>query len=186
MSMIGASLYQAISNGVKVWNRAHRFVIEEDIAIFMDKFRQDLRHSLEYSQLSWDAGKKELSFPALITTRADRKISGGETRYVPQIGMVRYSFDSVEHALIRETANYGQALKGKYGPERILARPVENLKFFYIYKEDDALKTEPGLRTGILPLAVVAEVTFLEDTGARRKIRQQVNLPLRDQKQNVF
>lgn len=186
LSVIGASLYQSIANGVRVWNRAHRFAVEEDIAVFMDKFRQDLRHSLEYSGLSWEAAGREISFPALITTRADKQVAGDEILYVPQIGRVRYHFDGLGKALIREEANYSQALDNKYGREQTLAEPVEDLDFSYVYKVDGRLKTESGLRPGILPSAVIVELTFLEDTGARRKIRQQVNVPLRDPVTDVF
>lgn len=187
LSVIGASLYQAIANGVRIWNRAHYFSVEEDVAVFMDKFRQDLRHSLEYSQLSWEAKDgRELSFPALIITRADKKVAGDRTLYVPQIGMVQYRFDGLDRALIREEANYGQALEEEYGRRQTLAQPVEDMKLFYIYKTDGQLKSESGLRTGVLPSAVVVELTFLDDTGARRTIQQQVNMPLRDPMQDVF
>ena len=40
MSIIALTLYNAIANGLKVWDRAHKFLVEEDIALFLDDVAQ--------------------------------------------------------------------------------------------------------------------------------------------------
>ncbi|HSV43921.1 MAG TPA: hypothetical protein VLJ10_05135, partial [Candidatus Bathyarchaeia archaeon] len=63
LSLISVSLYQALSNGLRVWQYTRRLSVEEDVMIFLDKLSADLRNSFDYSLFFFDEGKNYVSFP---------------------------------------------------------------------------------------------------------------------------
>ena len=123
-----------------------------------------------------------VSFPTIVWTAADKKITQGATDYVYQIGKVEYSFDRMKKTLVRKQFNFSQAVEGKSGQERIMAAPIHSVQFFYYYLEGEnqegIQKTAKLLQeVETLPLAVEVKIIFEEDTGGKREITRLINIP---------
>ena len=50
VSFVMVAIYTSFANGLKVWKRSQQLVIEEDVAIFFDKFSQHFYNPFPHSQ----------------------------------------------------------------------------------------------------------------------------------------
>jgi prepilin-type N-terminal cleavage/methylation domain-containing protein len=156
---IGLAVFTCLSNGLKLWSRSQRLIVEEDATIFFDRFSSDLRNAFVYSHIPFEGGTSRLAFPTVVYTPADRASARVREGYVDQIGMVRYSFDSSGGNVVREQANYSQATHGNWGSVKIEVSGVKELRFRYFYPGS----SEPALTAAEdkgLPSGVEVEIRF--------------------------
>lgn len=176
LSVTGLAVYQSIANGMKIWERSRKFVVDEDISISIDKMSRDLRNALNYSLIPFKGEEIRIVFPTMVRTAADKEatVNSGD---IDQVGRVEYSFDKMKSGLFRRQANYSQAVEGEFGPRRVLAGPLHSVNFFYYY--DTGEETEIKRETeGVMPSALKIEIEFLEDTGKMRKIERLISIPI--------
>ena len=177
VGLISLALYQSLSNGIRIWKHAQRFVVEEDVAIFLEKISHDLRNTFYYSLVSFESKGNKIAFPTIVRTLEDKRRAYGRTNYIDQIGKVEYSFDKAHKTIFRRQANYGQAMKKKYGVKRVLAEPVHSLRFLYYYSEAGDYEENPEA-ADLMPLVVRVEIELLEDTGQKRKVERVIPIPI--------
>ena len=146
LSMISVAVFHAFVNGLKIWEKSYEARGEEDIFIFLDKLNRDLHNALAYSLVSFEGKESLISFPAIVRTPQDPRISHGENVYIEQIGKIRYYFDSANNRICREQANYSQALNNEFAYEEILARDVQSLRFRYEYYEGSSFVSRERAR----------------------------------------
>ena len=91
LSVIGLGIFQAVNSGVKIWDRNRQSIIDEDVAIFLDRFSRDLRNALPYSQLTFTGRPERIGFPTLVRARLDEALAGDRGDYMTQIGMHEYA-----------------------------------------------------------------------------------------------
>ena len=140
IAVIGAALYHTLSNGLKIWDRSQRFVIEEDILIFLDKIGQDVRNIFTYSQIGFEGKESYFAFPTTVRILADSKSDFTKGEYINQIGRVKYYFDKRKNRIGRKQANYSQALEGIFKENKVLCNSVTSLEFRYYYPGEGFLK----------------------------------------------
>ena len=163
---IGLAVFTCLSNGLKLWGRSQRLVVEEDAVIFMDRFSTDLRNAFLFSEIPFEGEELHLNFPTMVYTPADRSGSRAQEGYVDEIGAVRYSFDSSGKNILREQANYSQATHGNFASARIVVGGVKEFRFRYFYPGS----SEPSLTASDdkgLPSGVEVEIRFPGDDGDR-------------------
>lgn len=177
VAMVTLALFNSFVNGIKIWERSRQLVLEEDIAIFLDKFSVDLRNAFDFSKLPAKGSTYKFAFPTLIHTLADPRAGLPPQEYIDQIGMVEYYYDSTANALFRRQANYGQALRDQFGPPYKLAGHIDSVQFHYHYYIDDGEKVSDGI-LDYVPSAVEIEIGFSYKPGERRVIRKFINVPL--------
>jgi type II secretory pathway component PulJ len=176
IAMISIAIFRSLTNGMKIWERSQRFVLEEDVAIFLDRFEREVRNAFNYSLFIFDGEEDRILFPTIVWTPVDKKISG-QTLYVEQLGTVEYSFDKFRSSLNRQQANYSQTLAGKFGRTQSVVGPVSGVKFTYYVTEDNTIK-EMASWKGRLPMAIRVDVDLLEQSGNKRTISQLINIPI--------
>lgn len=176
IAVVSLSLYRALSIGIKVWERSRSFSVEEDIMIFFDKLSMDLRNALQFSQLGFHGTASEISFPTIIAVPMGSS-SGDVLIYADQIGQVSYGLDARQQGIVRSQANYGQALEGEKGAARVLAAPIERLRFEYLSRGMTGT-FERQLDRDVLPDAVKVSVYFKNSQGQRQTMMRHINLPL--------
>lgn len=175
ISVISIALYHALSNGLRVWSYSQRVVVEEDIVFFMERLSSDLHNTLYYANMPFQGERGTLSFPTVIKLKETNTL-GPHPQVSEQIGRVQYRYDVSEKAIVRQEADYGQALGNEYGPEQTLVKGVESLKFTYIYlTEKQQIASENILET--MPSAVEVEVEFL-DNKMKRSLKRTIDIPL--------
>jgi len=176
ISLISMALYNVLSNGIRVWERSRRMVIEEDVAIFFDKLSQDLRNTFYHSKIPFDGNEFRFSFPTMVRTPANagRGHSGGED--IHQIGRVEYYYDTIEDKIYKRQANYGQAINERFGQPRLLLSSVEKFRFRYVYlTEDEEVMSDEVLE--FLPSSIELEIEFFDDKG-KRTMRKLIDVPI--------
>ena len=172
---IGLAVFTCLSNGLKLWNKSQRLVVEEDAAIFFDRFSVDIRNAFLYSQIPFAGEESRVTFPTVVYTVADRASSRAHEGYVDQIGMVRYSFDRAQGMILREQANYSQATHGELGPAKVEVNGVTGFGLKYFYPGT----SEPSLTTGDdkpLPSGVEVEIRFSGEDGDKI-LKRYVSIP---------
>ena len=177
MAMIGLAVNQSVVNGMKLWEFNRQLTVEEDVFIFLDRLGLDLRNAFHFSQFAFNGTEVKVVFPTVVRTRQDRMITGDPDDYCEQIGRVEYVFDKAKQSVTRRQANYSQALQSKFGPERVLAAPVEGLKFSYLYPVGQEWGWEEEAR-GHLPVAMRVEIKIKEHSGETRVLSRLLTLPL--------
>src|ERR1039458_2354762 len=89
-AVISVAVFNAFSNGFKLWARGQHVMVEGDMAIFLDKISEDLRQTVSISGIPFKGEGTQLTFPAIILDRTDENGARANEGYAAQIGAVRY------------------------------------------------------------------------------------------------
>jgi prepilin-type N-terminal cleavage/methylation domain-containing protein len=168
--MCSVAIFRTFLSGVKLWEHAQRFSMQEDISIFFDKLSEDLRNGFYYSKIKFNGMETQMTFPAFVTTPADENSSRAKEGLIDQMGAVQYRLDYEEHKLYRSQANYSQALKGKFEEGRPLVNAIDGIRFRYYYPDKKGLQAYAKAQDTI-PSGVYVEVTFHDETSERTMSR---------------
>lgn len=176
LSILSIALYNALSNGLKVWSRSNRSMLEDDVVIFLDKINSDLKNSFYYSKISFSGSTNKFSFPTMVRVEADPRGPEKKGEYIKQIGKVEYYFDPYNGGLYRRFANYGKAENNEFFKPRLLVSSIDSLRFKYFYaRELSELESDKTLET--FPSAVEVTVEFSDQSGIR-SINKFINIAI--------
>ncbi|MBF0484433.1 MAG: prepilin-type N-terminal cleavage/methylation domain-containing protein [Candidatus Omnitrophica bacterium] len=161
---VSLAIYRSLDGGIRVWKKSQQLVIEENIAIFFDKFTSDLRNAFEYSLIEAKGTENSLLFPALVYTPQDQAL--GKDAYVRQIGSIEYYFDAGERAVYRRQFNYSQAVKNKMVDAKKVLSGIDemNLKYFFMSEKKGI---DSRNFSAVLPYGLEVEIKFTDMYGAR-------------------
>ena len=177
ISIISVAIYNALSNGLRVWERSRQVVVEEDIAIFIDKLTTDLHNTFFYSKIKIEGNDYRFTFPTMVSVMADKRGPGPYGEYQDQLGRVEYYFDYATHAIYRRQANYSQAIMGDYFSQpQLLVSLVDRLKIEYYYLTDEGEVFSQDI-FDVLPSGLEITVEF-SDSQKTKKFFKVVNVPL--------
>ena len=181
LSIVGVSLYSALSNGVRIWQRITQESAAENINIFFEKLSFDLRNSFSFSFVEFEGDENEIIFPAIVQSVERSKIVQG-------IGRISYSFDREQKTLNKKQSNFSQIYQNKFGFPQMLVNRIEKVRFQYYYydsrkndyfwistwPEEDISFDEN--KKEIYPLAVRIEIEALDD-HLKRKFTRTISIP---------
>ena len=175
IGILSIAIYQALSNGIKIWHRVHQLRTEEDVAIFLDKLNHDLRNAYVYSKFKFLGDEYHFRFPTIVYTLADRR-SDSKGEHIDQLGEVEYYYDFSDKNLYRRQANYGQAIAQIWAKPQLLAKNLEEIKFRYYYLtgNGDYFSQET---LEVFPSGIEVEIRFLGQQG-HQVIREYFNILL--------
>ena len=159
-AIISLAVFNAFSNGFKLWARGQHVMVEGYTAIFLDKIAEDLRQTVLISGIPFKGGSIELSFPAIIVAPTDTNGSRAKEEFGTQIGAIKYVFDPSEKKIFRYQATYGQALKSQWSQPTEAANLIEDISLRYYFKTDRGLDVKSQTDEGI-PLGIMIDVQFL-------------------------
>ncbi len=165
LAIVGIVIFRSFNNGLKLWAKAQRLNRETEVAIFLDKIAEDLRSTIVISGLDYKGTNSQVSFPAIVLTKADTKSSRASEGIIDQIGAVQYRFDPSQHVIFRRQANYSQALRAKWIQEEMsLAVGIDDLSFHYEVSLDKGFTFKSEIKEGF-PSGIMVEVRFTDDSG---------------------
>ena len=173
LALTSIAVSNSLINGLKIWSRTQELVIEEDIAVLLDKMSQELRNAFNFSQISFEGKETRIKFATIVRTPADAGQSSDE--YIPQVGQVEYYFDALVQKLYRRQSNYSLALKNKFFPERLMLSSVKSLKFYYFYQDEEGKLVETN--GDVLPSAVRADLEFFDNQGGQKFVSRFIYVP---------
>jgi prepilin-type N-terminal cleavage/methylation domain-containing protein len=161
MASLSLAVFLCLSNGLKLWHRAQQTILQEDVAIFFDKFSADLRNAFSFSTLAVEGREHSFAFPTIVWMRADRGSVRAAEEFTDQLGRVRYVFDSTDGVLARQQANYSQGIRQVWadGAPQVLLRGATEVRFKYHFtgEKGDDFRAEAK---DSLPSGVEVEVRF--------------------------
>lgn len=181
VALIGVAVYSSLNNGLKAWARVGQKLPEEDVAIFFDKFFNEVSNSFKYPRIGFIGNQTYFSFPTIITQReqyADVPSRG--------VGRCAYNFNSGGNCLERAQETYSDIFEDRAPHFSCILSDVEAfaLSYYFYDKEKEELTwsgewppVEGKPQDANLPLAVRAEiaVSYGKKTYGYAKI---VSLPL--------
>lgn len=177
LSVTGLAVYNAIANGLRVWEYSRRYSAEEDVAVFLEKISVDLQNVYLFSQIEFQGKAEKIFIPTIVKVAAD-SATPDRNRIIEQIGAVEYFYQKGKKTIYRRQGNYSQALKSNKKLEsRPLAGSIEGMRFTYLFLEEGKVKPKKTASVQI-PLSVVVDVDFLEVGGHIRHIQRVINIPL--------
>jgi len=187
VALIGIAVYSSLNNGIKAWTRVWQKMPEEDVAIFFDKFFNDVSNSFQYPRMSFIGNQTLFSFPTIITQSAQGE-QGEQNVDIPNRGVGRcaYNFNAVKNCLEKAQETYSDIFEGRAPRFSCILSDVETFVFSYYFydneKEEFAWSLEWPPPEGKpqdanMPLAVKVEVTvsYGKKTYGYTKV---VSLPL--------
>ena len=175
-ALISVAVFNAFSNGFKLWARGQHVMVEGDMAIFLDRLGEDLRGVVTISGIPFKGDSTELSFPAIILAPNDENGSRAKEETGDQIGAIRYTFDPAEKKIYRSQAVYGQALKSQWSDPVQVAELIEDISLRYYFKADKGLEVKTQTDEGI-PFGIMIDVQFMMD-GQIRHMRRFLLIPV--------
>jgi prepilin-type N-terminal cleavage/methylation domain-containing protein len=159
-ALISLAVFNAFSNGFKLWARGQHVMVEGDIAIFLDRIAEDLRQTAVISGIGFKGIGDELSFPAVIWGPTDASGWRAKEEFGGQLGAIRYIYDPSQKSVFRYQATYGQALKEQWSQPLEAAREIETIDFRYYFKTDRGLDIKSQTDEGI-PMGLMVDVQYL-------------------------
>lgn len=174
-AVLSISVFQAFSNGLKIWNYGTSTFAEEDISIFLDKISYDLRNMLVFSSIPFIGEKNRIEFAALAMIKSDSR-SSEKRMYSRQIVKVGYGLDKRAKKIFRFLLNYGQALKSIKSSPVSIADNVDQIKFTYFYKEKDGLSKVQ--RAEIVPPSMIEVSVHYKAKGTMRVMVKRIDIPI--------
>jgi len=177
-SVISLAVFNAFANGLKIWERGCRPIIEEDISLFFEKLEGDLRNYSVYSHIGFDGKPGRITFATIVSTLIDQKKVKGveEAGYAKEIGRVEYYFDENRRNLYRRQANFSQALKNKFGPDQPILKSIESVTFQYGYKTNRGYVIENKGKDAI-PSFVLVDIKFKQGQGIGQ-MKKVISIPV--------
>ena len=128
LSIIALAVYTTFNNGIRLWERMSRDVLQEDINIFFSKISDDLRNSFRYTGIEFFGAEDSIAFAVPVKIRVQGEPGG--------VARARYSFNERANAINRVQTNYSRLYLAKSGPIHQLVGNVRFLKFqYYCYDQ---------------------------------------------------
>lgn len=175
-AVISLAVFNAFSNGFKLWARGQHVMAEGGMSIFIERIAEDLRAVVTISGIPFKGDSAQVSFPAIILGPTDSFGARSKEGTGSQIGAIRYSFDSSENKIYREQATYGQALKGQWSLPVEVASLIEGISLRYYFKADRGLDVKSQTDQGI-PVGIMVDLQFMLD-GQIRHMRRFLLIPV--------
>jgi len=173
-AVISVAVFNAFSNGFKLWARGQHVMIEGNMAIFLDKMGEDLRQTVTISGIPFKGDSEEVSFPAIIIAPTDG--SRAEEGSGAQIGAVQYTYDAADKKVYRAQAVYGQALKSEWSTPVEVASDIEGITMRYYFTAEHGLEVKSQTDEG-LPMGIMIDVEFLVE-GQEFHMRRFMIIPV--------
>ncbi len=168
MASLSLAIFLCLSSGLKLWQRTQAVLVEEDVAIFFDKFSADLRNAFNFSTLAVDGREYSFTFPTIVWMPADRGSARAALGFVDQFGRVRYTFDSAKGVVTRELANYSQGTRQVWSdaaPQALVHGATEvRFRYYYSGHKDENYSSQAK---SSLPSGVEIEVRFNDGENGR-------------------
>jgi prepilin-type N-terminal cleavage/methylation domain-containing protein len=175
-AVISLSVFNAFSNGFKLWARGQHVIMEGYTAIFLDRLGEDLRQTVLLSTIPFKGSSAELSFPAIILAPTDSNGSRAGEQTASQIGAIRYVFDPSQNKIFRYQAAYGQALKSGWSQPVEVANQIEDISLSYYFTAERGLNVKSQTDEG-LPMGVMIDVQYLVE-GQTYHMRRFLIIPV--------
>lgn len=176
IAMVTVGIYNALVNGLKVWDRSQRVLVEEDVVIFFEKITEELRNTYSFSLLELKGNEARFEFPTMIRTTLNQQRANEEEVYVDQLGKVEYSFDPTKDSLYKRRAYYGQAVNFQFGESKKILSSVEDVQFRYLYITDNEELSSLEV-LDVIPEAVEISVKFREH-NKEKVIKKVIDIPV--------
>ncbi len=175
LSVLSVAIYQSFSNGIKVWDRAREFVVEEDISIFFDKLESDLNNIVKFSQIVFKGEEKELEFCSVVRTPQDPHFKDSEGVFIDQIGKVQYFYDRLKKGIYRRQSNYSESLYEKVKIDgRLMISQVEDLEIKYHFSSSEKNGSD---HEGSIPMGIEVKIIFSDSRG-KQSMERFYSIPL--------
>lgn len=177
IAVVSLAISRCFINGLKLWGKAQHLNREAEVVIFLDKMAEDLRSTVVMSGFNFKGTAQQVSFPAVVRTKADQKSARAKEEIVSQIGAVKYHYDVSERTIYRQQANYAQALKKKWQQEESpVVTGIDGLEFHYDIPSDRGFLLKSEISEGT-PLGVMVEVHF-SDEGGPHQFKRFLSIPV--------
>lgn len=159
-AVISLAVFNAFSNGFKLWARGQHVMIEGDMAIFLDRIAEDVRQTVLITGIPFKGNSTEISFPAIILAPTDIYGSRSKETIGDQIGAIRYVFVPFEKKIFRYQATYGEALKSEWSDPIEVASLIEDISMRYYFTADRGVDIKSQAEQGI-PMGIMIDIQYL-------------------------
>ncbi|OGX07473.1 MAG: hypothetical protein A2Z88_07210 [Omnitrophica WOR_2 bacterium GWA2_47_8] len=178
VTMISLTLYNAFSNGLKLWSRSQHLSVEEDIAIFFEKINEELDNSYAFSKFYFKGRTNSFAFPSRVNVWQK---SQGKDAAIKEPGMIEYFFDPLSDDLYKRESNYGVAIERKFsGEDRLIFSKIKSVGFKYFLRDSEGRLFSTQI-TDEMPRGVRIDVTFLDGQGQEKNLSKLIFMPMAQQ-----
>jgi prepilin-type N-terminal cleavage/methylation domain-containing protein len=175
-AVISLAVFNAFSNGFKLWARGQHVMVEGNIAMFLDRIADDVRQTVIITGIPFKGNSTELSFPAIILGPLDTNGSRADEGIGDQMGAVRYVFDPDQKKIFRYQATYGQALRSEWSEPFEVADLIEDISMRYYFTAERGVEVKTQTDQGV-PMGIMIDVSFLVE-GQTYHMRRFLLIPV--------
>jgi type II secretory pathway pseudopilin PulG len=148
VSIISLGIFATLNNGLKIWQKASQRLLTEDLNIFFDKFRSDVKNCFKFTGINFLGSEESLELTAIVNS---------PNLSVSTVGKIIYLYDNADKLLQREVKDFSQIYNGQDGIVTLRLNNIKSLKFEYYYydkKRNEYLWEKEWTGKSDLPLAI--------------------------------
>ena len=123
-------IVNSIKSGMSIFKKARHIKSIEDISVFFDRLRGDLKNVILFSELDFKGDSRSVGFP-IIAVRPFKDESSGKIQDIDQIRYVKYRFSQDHHSVYREEFDYSQFVQKKEVPRKTVLSNISDFKIEY-------------------------------------------------------
>ncbi|MCF7870592.1 MAG: prepilin-type N-terminal cleavage/methylation domain-containing protein [Candidatus Omnitrophica bacterium] len=182
LSLIGVAVYSTFANGLAVWKRAKMVEDEsKNIILGMEKIILNLRNSLDFSKIPFEADSGFISFAGMVENEYSQK---------KEIGQINYSFDAGANILYKEEKTYSQYLNEEPGRQEVAYSGLKQAEFSFCYLDNATGRYEwkdnwEKEEQDTLPWAVKLKFIFFDKDKQESELTRMVVLPVGTGRQSI-
>jgi len=170
LGIVSLAIFSTFNNGMKIWQKINKSLVEEDLGFFFDRLAQDLNNSFKSAMIPFTGNSDSLGVPTQVYS-GDLKTTS--------MGLAAYFYDQQSGSVSRQPRDFSQLYSHHEGNAVVLLKNIEFLKFEYYYydaQRQEYLWTDEWSQSS-LPLAVRVELN-LNESGQTNKFIRTFNVPI--------
>ncbi len=176
---VAAAIYGAVSGGMNIWKKADNLSRYEDVWVFFEKIRQDLRNTLLFSGIPFEGDSTYVVFSS-VTNRPFRKSLAKDQPALAlgQITWVKYEFDSRKNIIFKQEKDFFEYSGNKETVRQAVLSGVSSCKFeYYFYSRINKLTERQILEKGIVP-DIIRVIVNIETEGRKESFSEFMEIPV--------
>lgn len=168
MAVVSLAIFGVFNSGIRIWQRMHKEMTNEEVNIVLSKFTRDVSNGLKFSAIHFSGDNEGVRFATLLYSPQLEKRTVGQVSYICRLG-----------ALERGEKDFSQLYTGTEGSLKPILKNLEFCKFaYYAYdKETKDYSWKESWAEEQMPLAVRIELGYKDETGTHAFIRT-VSIPV--------
>lgn len=157
MAVVSLAIFGVFNSGIRIWQRMHKEMTNEEVNIVLSKFTRDVSNGLKFSAINSSGDNEGVRFATLLYSPQLEKRAVGQVSYICRLG-----------ALARCERDFSQLYTGTECSFKPALNNLESCQFKYCFYDEEKGEYlwKESFNEERMPLAVRIELGYRDEGGA--------------------